>query len=771
MISKIAKVGLVLALAAMMSSCQPDRPDIAQDLIDAFSAGCSSHGFWTDSALSHTNSLVNVLMKIKTTGPCQALNGNLTQIQSMNNQLSVLLQSSSDPSNPNSYASYRYNEENIQELVLALKQPGLDPALQASLTSTLAQAQAQQTTLRSRYFVDKFSSATSQMGTTMQSLVQQAGDLSYCFNESPAVGLKLATNALAVAGSFISPVVGAGVATLGSLMNGAIDYVRFHSTNKALWELYSAKMPLALTCGLEAMANLYCQASDSVELIEFQKANYPSNGQLPSVAWTGMDILNRRLPVLTKWLLQVKTGVSPNDSTEAQKQIAIWQKIQNIENTDISVVGGIHGALQIYSGATNDTDRLNLTVNTIVTFANGMVPQCPGCTGPLAGLSSQLNYYACWLVDGYRDVSRGNDARCPIYNPQVDPTIEGYVRRVLAGHSDIKTFEDHWKQIFLAAKSLADIEFSQTITLNPAELLRQSYAHDADNISAHEVLIMLRDYVTTLLTTLDDRNPNDRPVMVDTLAAINDSLAIIENRYSKETGAVGRVRALIDTLDLKHSARAFLQLVTEVVTTDVQKRIDQGELPREISDILRSSGGDVRARLQSAGIDNLGPVLADINGSRSLTENNIVVFRKYFGPSFVKAIAALFAAAHPKDATGEPDTGVDRPHSQTLAKLCMLLISTGYDWPDKKTGEICRKQNLSSLYSDPNKSQKNSNDPLTVHIGELETRLKGKRLQDRFCTYHKFSRAERLAEVLERLQRRPRPQLWQDDWTLDLLVN
>ena len=45
-------------------------------------------------------------------------------------------------------------------------------------------------------------------------------------------------------------------------------------------------MPLALTCGLEAMANLYCQASDSVELIEFQKANYPSNGQLPSVAWS-----------------------------------------------------------------------------------------------------------------------------------------------------------------------------------------------------------------------------------------------------------------------------------------------------------------------------------------------------------------------------------------------------------------------------------------------------------------------------------------------------
>ncbi|MBI3558502.1 MAG: hypothetical protein HY074_19705 [Deltaproteobacteria bacterium] len=454
-------LGFILVLLTGVGSCQPDRPDIAQDLVDAFSGGCSSHGFWTDSALSHTNSLVNVLTKIKTTGPCEALNGNLTQIQAMNSQLSVLLGNSTDPTNPNSYAAYRYNEENIQELLLALKQPGLDPALQSSLVSTLAQAQAQQTTLRSRYFVDRFSNATAQMGTTMQSLVQQAGDLSYCFNESPAVGLKLATNALAVGGSFISPIVGAGVATLGSLMNGAIDYVRFHSTNKALWELYQSKMPLALTCGLEAMANLYCQSSDALELIEFQKTNYPRNGQLPSPAWTGMDILNRRLPVLTKWLLQVKTGVSPNDSTEAQKQIAIWQKIQSIENTDISVVGGIHGALQIYNGATNDVDRLNLTVNAIVTFGYAMSPQCNSCTGPLSGLSQQGSYFACWLVDGYRDVSRGTDAKCPVYKGQ-DETLEQYVRRVLAGHADIKTFEDHWKQIFLAAKSLADIEWPST---------------------------------------------------------------------------------------------------------------------------------------------------------------------------------------------------------------------------------------------------------------------------------------------------------------------
>ncbi|MBI3558503.1 MAG: hypothetical protein HY074_19710 [Deltaproteobacteria bacterium] len=248
--------------------------------------------------------------------------------------------------------------------------------------------------------------------------------------------------------------------------------------------------------------------------------------------------------------------------------------------------------------------------------------------------------------------------------------------------------------------------------------------------------------------------------------AINDSLAIIENRYAKETGAVGRVRALIDTLDLKHSARAFLQLVTEVVSTDIQKRIDQGELPREISDILRASGGDVRTRLQSAGIDNLGPVIADINGSRNLTENNITNFRNYFAPSFVKVIAKLHALAHPKGQTGEPDSGVNRPHSQTLAKLCLLLITTGYEWPDRKTGEICSGQTLSSLYSDT----RNSSDPLTIHIAEVEARLKGKRVQDRFCTYYKFSRAERLAEVLDRLQRRPRPQtLWQPEWTLNLI--
>src|SRR4051794_36869510 len=87
-------LALVLVFASGVDSCQPNRPDVAQDLIEAFSKGCSSYGLWTDSALSNTNSLINVLNKIKTSGPCEALNGNLSQIQSMNSQLAALLQSS-----------------------------------------------------------------------------------------------------------------------------------------------------------------------------------------------------------------------------------------------------------------------------------------------------------------------------------------------------------------------------------------------------------------------------------------------------------------------------------------------------------------------------------------------------------------------------------------------------------------------------------------------------------------------------------------------------
>src|SRR5579862_1242035 len=112
-----------LALALVAAGCKAEeRPDAAQDLIDAFAASCSSKGAWTDAALTHTNALINVLTKIKTTGPCAALNGNLSQIQTMNGQLQYLL-------NSTNAQAYNYNQEMIQELTLALEEPTLDPTL------------------------------------------------------------------------------------------------------------------------------------------------------------------------------------------------------------------------------------------------------------------------------------------------------------------------------------------------------------------------------------------------------------------------------------------------------------------------------------------------------------------------------------------------------------------------------------------------------------------------------------------------------------------
>jgi hypothetical protein len=326
---------------------------------------------------------------------------------------------------------------------------------------------------------------------------------------------------------------------------------------------------------------------------------------------------------------------------------------------------------------------------------------------------------------------------------------------VLVGHADINSFESNWRQIFQAAYTLADIEFSQTITLNPGELLRQAYAHPADNVSPHQVFIMLRDYIAGLLASLDDANPNDRPVMQQTLAIIDDSLALLENRRAVGRGTPeDRVRALVDRLDLKHSARSFLQLVQEIVATDVQNRLDRGELPKEIADMVRAAGVELREKLVQSGVSSLGPVVADLNSSRNLTESNVTNFRRYFLPQLVKAIKALRDSAHPKNGPAEPDRGVDRPHGQVLAKLCMLVISTGFDWPDKETAAICSAQTLYSLYSDASKGD----DPLTVSMAELERRLRGKALRDRFCSYYKFSRAERLAELLEKQKRRgPKP--------------
>src|SRR6185369_13795205 len=121
-----------------------------------------------------------------------------------------------------------------------------------------------------------FANATLQFSNLTQSMLKSSSGIQACLTQYPEVAIELASNLLAIGGSFVSPVYGAIGAIVGQLINLGVEVFRSSASNDALWSLYQAQLPSALGCGLESMTELYCDANDSFELLQVQATAYPN---------------------------------------------------------------------------------------------------------------------------------------------------------------------------------------------------------------------------------------------------------------------------------------------------------------------------------------------------------------------------------------------------------------------------------------------------------------------------------------------------------------
>lgn len=739
--TNIAALSLLL-LSALFGGCKQDeRPDASAELISAFAGSCSSRGFWSDAALSHTHKLVGVLQALKEKDHCKGLDETFRKIHSLETQLSFML-------NNTAYRDYRVAEETIQEISLELKRPDVaaNTELSATLTAALAEAKASLATKRVGKNVDQFHSATAQTAQALQALTSQTKDLSLCLSQSPAAAVQLATNALALGGSFITPVLGAGVGAVGALLNGAVDYVRHKGTNDGIWKLYGSSMPLALTCGLESMTQLYCQANDAFSLIDFQQKNYGTHG--PSDLWTSLDILGRRMPVLNRWIQKVKTGVVPSNPDEAKRQIAVWSKIQFLDNASLDAEGNINATIELYEASKGKPDdQKDLVIKFVsggANLAGSTTCSNNNCSASPLQLTTDWELYACYWVIG---VEAGRKS-CPKRDVMSNETQEQWLRNKVLTMVNLDDYmsggglRKNWEEILATARSRVDVEFSETITVDPTSLLDLAYQAQPDNLSPREILSMLEDFLTEAQGRPDDgKNPHHKPLIAATLATVKNLINALETPDEKKTAA-DRVSQLFAELELKKGARVFVERLTNLLTADIRERLKNEEFPKDISEILKAAGIDVHERLVAAGVSNLGTAATDINQSQSLVQSNIENFTAFFAPSFVKAVKELDKRAKK---SGEPATGAHRPNGQTLAKLCLLLVSTDYEFKDKDARRVCSNARLTSIYADP----KNPDEELDLEVGKVWAKLKTEPYyMNRVCAYHRFMRAERLAEIV-----------------------
>lgn len=748
-----------------------NRPDAAPLLLQAFQNSCSGTRVWTDAALSHNNAMISMLKSLKETDACKAHISTIAEIGTASAEIEALL-------DDKKFNKYRLAEEKIQELSLTITSV-TDPALKTQLADLIVQTQidaalerAEDRISREASDRERYARSTKALAAQMQLMLKDTSGLADCLQQSPSSAIQLANNFMAMGGSFVSPVLGAATSVVGQLFNLGIEFFRTRVSRKTLWNLYSAQLPVALSCGLEAMTDLHCQASDSYKLIEFQvnqtQNEEPSGSQSDEdkrreeekkKIWRGLDLLIHRMPVLNTWLLNVKNGNEPSDPTQAARQNDAWGKIQSMERVYRSIVALLNQSLRRIEGASDDSSKQSeLTKQLIVRVGEGL--KKPGRYGgggdygnsPISDLSSSEFDFACWLVKGV--LATGASCNKPESTAGID--FGEWVRLNLVPEA-MKTprkMQENWRGIYLKALSVVESEFYDVIVTDPASLIAGAGKANPGEVSPYRALELVQEF---LLAYRDESERNDieKRLLRDTLGIIGKALCILNPETEGDCGVEGavlsessayeisKIKILFNLFHLGDGIQFFNERIKSFIQWDLNERLEKGQFPDDVDDILRSVNKSLSDRIIASGVSDFDSIMKDLNNSRQITEYNIDAFLNYFSKVIVKSVEKLRDNGK---ARREKSSGTDRPNGQVLGKLCALLLISNVEDPGRKIERVCRKTSFMSMY----KSIKRPTRNMVLKYDDLKKIVARQDYKTRVCAYHRFKRSAKLAEIVRR---------------------
>lgn len=591
----------------------------------------------------------------------------------------------------------------------------------------------------------------------------------------------MATNLLAMGGSFISPVYGAAASVVGQLVNVGMQIFEEMPYDNAKDSLNQGELPISLSCGLESMSELYCDADDSFQLIQLAANSYDDSAH-PNPMFMGLDLVGRRFPVLTTWLNEVKNGVAPSDPTQASQQSTVVGELASVESMNLTVTGQVNQAVQFYnaSGGSNPSYIINAIVQLaeILGQIDASIPGIPqGAGGVFTQYQPNPLIWSCWIVMGQVPLNL-----CNLPNlgnqPIVPSTIQNYVTTILTNLSPalVNGLLPNWTLAYQNVYDFVMVQFSQTITTTADSLLPEA-KEGQNNLSPYAVLTETSNFINQMLQATAATDPR----LVTTLQEKLDMIARVQwyidgadtdvkdwgdgqgkiqlcpdkSANPRELASTPgrpqtpeecqrfRISKIFELFDLKDGVQVFMSDVSKFVTWDLQHRLDQGQLPTDVTEILKTAGIDISLRMESAGLVGLAPVNDDLNNSRKLSRDNLKVFHDFFSPAFADTVSGLADLA-----ATEPAEGPNRPNGELLGRLCGLWLATGddgKDFPDDKTDAICKQAKLYSIYA---KKDANGHYPAAFDVGQVQGQLAGKSFMERVCTYHEYLRKERLAEIV-----------------------
>ncbi len=341
--------------------------DHARQLTSAFERLCPSQGSWTHNAVAAARSLETMLQGIKDDPNCQSLASSLQSVRSLQTALDRHLQ------NGESSAQIMADRRERHEILLQM-QNSPDPATQQELASALRRIEIQ--IARGEETQDRNQShqrdrlATQHLVVSMQTVLTQSLNHKQCFLGKPQIFSDLAAlagsiGAVLVSGG-LSLAVGAGVELIGS----AVEYSRKASLVSKIRKIDEAGIHSAFSCALEALSNQWCAATEMNRLVNLRARSDDLDDDFSE----GLKLLDRDASVFFEWLEQVRTGVRPSNSGQADLQRMYYAKETALRSFEVSAYSVLSEYELKLGDATSDEERFRTVRKAVSELKNFAVP-------------------------------------------------------------------------------------------------------------------------------------------------------------------------------------------------------------------------------------------------------------------------------------------------------------------------------------------------------------------------------------------------------------
>jgi hypothetical protein len=729
-LSSIAAIAAALALAATLVGCKAEQQDAAGALLEAFAGSCHSQGEWTQAALAQTRVLENALLSLEKNDKCKGLSTALSSVQSLEDEIQRLA------ANP-SVTAEKQAQETKRQILLELNQ-ATDPAVRDALVAALAQAEVGLANARA----GAASSMDAQGNTAMvRGLTQMSGylttllsaqtNLSECAHENPMIGVQVGAGVLAIAGTFVNPAVGAAVSMAGQLLSSVVDFARREQLHKKLRKVKAVELEAALACGLESMANTYCQAQDLYTLAKLQADSYPAQWQ-PTRFWAGLDLWSRKVPRFLAWAQKLASGAEPADRASGERQNEAWgavQMLQAVERKSRGLIAETERKLHQAPEVDSADNWQEMVVRRGLSQLLNEMHSSPTCTMGCSPFSPIARYYSTRTALLYR---LARDSKPP--DDQNQWKNEDNIELPPNGFADIVVranlvFTEIYQQL------LADLRL--VIDVDPSGLLREALQPEV--VGQESPIEVIRDAIGFLDESAryfesigTPEAAKMVPLIRDTQTILSEAAAAILTAPGNTEGDRKVVTELFTRLNLLYGIEFISGRIYRHIKWDLNTRIENGEAPQDVTDLLRASGRDAARELTGSSRSSLDELLQDISTSQAISQRNVENFVSLFHGAFEEGLKRIRDAAN---RAGEPLEGPHRPNRMLQARMCVLLLTTSYEWPRNVDRTLCEGAVLESIY--PALTEK-------LRFEELEGLLAGLPLEKRMCTYQHFLRRSRL---------------------------